>query len=96
MSPHKQSPSPAARLHSLEEQVTGSASALLPALRVELLENRQAVVDGCRGILESSDRCIRLSGGKLILRFTGSGMDLRAFREGSAIVSGRIASVEML
>lgn len=93
MSSQKQSP--AQRLHSLEEQVTGSTAALLPALRVELLENRQAVVDGCRSILEYSDSCIRLSGGKLILRFTGSGLELRAFREGSAIVSGRITSVEM-
>lgn len=78
--------------------LTGAAEepavAFLSPVRVELLGNRQAVVDGCRGIIEYSDSCIRLSAQGLILRFTGTGLELRAFTEKEAIVSGTILGLE--
>lgn len=70
------------------------AAAFLAPVRVELLGNRQAVVDGCKGIIEYSDSCIRLSTSRLILRFTGTGLEIRALTESSAIVEGTILSVE--
>lgn len=70
------------------------AVAFLSPVRVELLGNRQAVVDGCRGIIEYSDSCIRLSAQGLILRFTGTGLEIRAFTENEAIVSGTILGLE--
>ena len=63
-------------------------------VRVELLGNRQAVVDGCRGIIEYSDSCIRLSAQGLILKFTGTGLEIRAFTESEAIVAGTILGLE--
>lgn len=70
------------------------AAAFLAQVRVELLGNRQAVVDGCKGIIEYSDSCIRLSTSRLILRFTGTGLEIRALTDSSAIVEGTILSVE--
>lgn len=66
----------------------------LPPVRVELLGNRQAVVDGCRGIIEYSDSCIRLSAQGLILKFTGTGLTITAFTESQAIVAGTILGLE--
>lgn len=70
------------------------AAAFLSQVRVELLSNRQAVVDGCRGIIEYSDSCIRLSTPRLILKFTGTGLEIKALTDASAIVEGTILSVE--
>lgn len=74
---------------SLEEP-----AAFLTEARVELLGNRQAVVDGCKGIIEYSDTCIRLSVPRLILKFTGTGLEIRALTDSSAIVEGTILSLE--
>ena len=78
--------------------LTGSieepAVAFLSPVRVELLGNRQAVVEGCRGIIEYSDSCIRLSTPRLILKFTGTGLEIKALTDTSAIVEGTILSVE--
>lgn len=76
--------------------LTGQTAAMVPQLRVELLQNRQAVVDGCKGVLEYSDSCIRLSSDKLILRFTGAGLLLRTYSSSSAIVEGTIVTVEFM
>ena len=70
------------------------AAAFLSQGRVELLGNRQAVVEGCRGIIEYSDSCIRLSTPRLILKFTGTGLEIKALTDTSAIVEGTILSVE--
>ena len=60
--------------------------AFLAPVRVELLGNRQAVVDGCRGIIEYSDSCIRLSAQGLILKFTGTGTGEGQTLEGGDII----------
>ena len=70
------------------------AAAFLSQVRGELLGNRQAVVEGCRGIIEYSDSCIRLSTPRLILKFTGTGLEIKALTDTSAIVEGTILSVE--
>lgn len=70
------------------------AAAFLSQVRVELLGNRQAVVEGCLGIIEYSDSCIRLSTPRLILKFTGTGLEIKALTDTSAIVEGTILSVE--
>ena len=51
-------------------------------------------MDGCRGIIEYSDTCIRLSAQGLILRFTGTGLEIRAFTDSEAIVAGTILGLE--
>ena len=68
---------------------------LLPPMRVELLSDREAVVDGCRGILEYSEDCIRLCAGALTVRFTGEGLTMRNFGSLGAVVEGKIRSVEL-
>ena len=73
-----------------------AAADLLPPMRVELLSDRQAVVDGCRGILEYNACCIRLCTGAVTVRFTGEGLQMRNFGSLGAVVEGRIRSVEFV
>ena len=63
-------------------------------MRVELLSDREAVVDGCRGILEYNECCIRLCTGPLTVRFTGEGLTMRNFGSLGAVVEGKIKSVD--
>ena len=72
-----------------------TAADLLPPMRVELLSDREAVVDGCRGILEYSECCIRLCTGALTVQFTGEGLTMRNFGSLGAVVEGKIRSVEL-
>ena len=76
------------------ESLREAAADLLPPMRVELLSDREAVVDGCRGILEYSECCIRLCAGALTVRFTGEGLTMRNFGASGAVVEGKIRSVE--
>ena len=84
------------KLKQESQRLAGQAAALVPQLRVELLQNRQAIVEGCKGVLEYSDSCIRLSADRVILRFGGSGLQLRTFNSNSAIVEGNITSLEYM
>ena len=70
------------------------ANAFLPPVRVELLGNRQAIVDGCRGIIEYSDSCIRLSTDRLILKFTGTGLTIKSLSDSGVIVEGTVLALE--
>ena len=71
-----------------------AAAAYVPSVRIELLSNRQAVVDGCRGIIEYSDSCIRLSTDRMILKFTGTGLEIKSLTDSGVIVEGTILSLE--
>ena len=52
------------------------------------------MVDGCRGILEYNECCIRLCTGPLTVRFTGEGLTMRNFGSLGAVVEGKIKSVD--
>lgn len=70
--------------------------AFLPTTRMEVTANREALVEGCRGILEYSPNQIRLAGEKLVLKFQGTDLELKNLTTQSALVVGNIASVEFL
>lgn len=81
------------KLREAGKSVRETAEDLVPPVRVELLSNRQAVIDGCRGILEYNETCIRLSAGRMVIRFVGSGLQLRNYGQSGAVVEGQICSV---
>jgi len=74
--------------------VSDTLTSFLPSVRVELLSNRQAIVDGCKGIIEYSENCIRLSSEKHVIKFSGSGLCIKCFSEHNAIIEGSINGVE--
>ena len=51
-------------------------------------------MEGCSGILEYSDETIRLTTGRMVLRFTGRGLSINGMAHGYAVVTGNIASIE--
>ena len=62
--------------------------------QIELSGNREAVIVGCRGVLEYGENLVRLRAGSLTLRLTGRGLVLRNFKRDSVIIEGFITSIE--
>lgn len=63
---------------------------------MELNGNREAVVEGCGGILEYDASVVRVKAGKMILRFTGRGLVIQCLTADSLVVSGFITGIEFL
>lgn len=63
--------------------------------RVELIGRHELRMENHRGILAYGQEEIHISGGELILRVRGSGLQLRAMNVGELRITGTIASVEL-
>lgn len=62
--------------------------------RVEITGNNEAVVDGCRGVLEYDDGVISLSLGSRFVRFRGDKLQIHTLLDEQAMITGTILSVE--
>lgn len=60
---------------------------------IELMSNTEAVVDGCRGVLEYDDTVVKLNTGKMIVTFTGRNLIIAAFDREQAVIKGYILSL---
>ena len=69
-------------------------AALSSCPKIELIGNREAVVDGCRGVAEYSDNVIRLniSGGSIC--FFGSNLEITCLYSNEATLKGIITNIE--
>lgn len=69
-------------------------SEVLPGVfHMELLENREAVIDGCKGVQEYNDERIILKLNKKTVTFLGLNLELKAFKNERVIISGYIANI---
>ncbi|MCL2488576.1 MAG: YabP/YqfC family sporulation protein [Oscillospiraceae bacterium] len=72
------------------------AGSLIGVSRLEITGNRQAVVEGVRGIIEYSEETAKLAGRSGTLVFRGRGLTLSHLTADSAVITGYIISVEFL
>lgn len=61
---------------------------------IELSGNREAVLEGCRGVLEYSPEAIRVNTAGMIVSFLGRELDLRCISESALIIAGFITHIE--
>ena len=64
--------------------------------QISLSGNREAVVEGCAGVLEYDSGVIKLSLGKMMIRFTGRNLQIKCMTGESVIVEGFILGIEFL
>ena len=62
--------------------------------KIELISNREATVDGCRGVLEYSGEQIRLNIGNITVRFSGRNLELRSLNVHEAVITGFIVAID--
>ena len=82
---------------SKEPKERGRSSALPPMLSdvcIELSSNREAVLEGSKGVLEYSPETVRVNTAGMTVSFFGRGLDLRCISESALIIGGFITRVE--
>ena len=83
----------------LLERVAGAldlpADMLAGLPRVELVGDQELRMENHRGILAYSAEEIHISGGRIIVRVKGAGMELRAMNANELLIGGRIFGVEL-
>ena len=63
--------------------------------RVELVGQHEARMENHRGILAYGKEEIVVSGGKLLVRFRGEGLELKAMTENELLITGTVFSAEI-
>lgn len=64
--------------------------------QIELMSNREALVDGCKGVLEYNEEFIRLSLSGMTVRFNGRNLQLRGMSEEGVSITGFLQSIEFI
>ena len=64
--------------------------------RVELTGKGELRMEGHRGILAYGPEEIHISGGRLVVRVRGSGLELRAMTPTELLITGEIDGVELV
>ena len=70
----------------------GDALAGMP--RIELLGDRELRMEYHRGILAYGTEEIHISGGKLVVRVRGTGLELRSMNPAEPLITGQILSLD--
>ncbi len=81
-------------LENLGSALEMPAGTLTKGAQVVLSSNKEAMVEGCKGVLEYSEELIRLSTGSSIIRFMGRDLEIKSLSPGQAVIKGFILSVE--
>ena len=63
--------------------------------RIELLGDQELRVEYHKGILAYGTQEIHISGGRLVIRVLGEGLELRAMNTSELLVTGRISGIEL-
>lgn len=89
-------PTPAPKDPKITRILDIPASALNSVPQIELSGNREAVIDGCQGILEYDENVIKLATGKMSIKFTGRELHIKVLTHDSAVVDGFITGIEFI
>lgn len=66
---------------------------LLNEAKIEMLGNREIIVDGCKGVVEYGENLIKLNIGELTMGLSGDEMLIDSFDSGVAIIRGKFAEI---
>ena len=63
-------------------------------MRIEINSDREAVIENCRSVLEYTPETVRLLTPKVTVKFTGKELCIENMSRSSAMVRGKINSLE--
>lgn len=64
--------------------------------QMEIVGNKEVTIDGTQGVLEYSDDCIRVSTGKMIIKFNGRNLSIKGLDSETLIITGYLLSIEFI
>ncbi len=83
-------------LERLGELLEIPAETVLNLPHIELSGNREFLIENYRGIVEYGDEVVKINGGKLIIKLSGSGFQLKSMAPEMLVLAGRIKSIEFI
>ena len=66
---------------------------LLGEANIQLFSNREAVIEGCRAVLDYDENLVRINTGSGIISFMGRGLEIVSFENLQVIIRGYILAV---
>lgn len=64
--------------------------------KIEMLGNREMIVDGCKGVVEYNETLIKLSLGENVLSLSGDNLIIKSFDSSVAVISGQICDISFV
>lgn len=61
--------------------------------KIEMLGNREIIIDGCNGVVEYDENLIKLNTGTLVIGITGAELIIRSFDNNVAVIGGKIVEI---
>lgn len=61
--------------------------------KIEMLGNREIIVDGCKGVVEYGENLIKLNTGEYALSVLGDELIIKSFDGSVAFIGGKIAEI---
>lgn len=63
-------------------------------LEMEILSNREVVIDGCKGVAEFDENFIKINAPKGAVTFFGADIEIKSYTECGLIIVGRFERIE--
>lgn len=63
---------------------------------IEIYDNNEIVLEGCKGILEYNDTTVKVNTGGYIFSVVGRGINIKCLTEASMVIKGFITTIEFL
>ena len=63
---------------------------------IEIYDNNEIVLEGCKGILEYNDTTVKVNTGSYVFSVVGRGINIKCLTEASMVISGFITTIEFL
>lgn len=63
---------------------------------IELNGNREAVIEGSKGVLEYSPDCVRVNTALMVITLSGRELNLRCISDSALIIDGFITGIEFI
>lgn len=63
-------------------------------IHLEMYGDKEAIIEGCKGVLEYDEDIIKLNMGKMSLKMLGDGLVIKSLGESTAVISGKIMCIQ--
>ena len=64
--------------------------------KIEMLGNREMIIDGCKGVVEYDESILKLSLGEYVLSLSGDNLLINSFDNSVAVISGQICEISFV
>ena len=79
---------------SLKIPLGASSLSGIGGVHIELISNKEAIIDGIKGVIEYGETLVKLNIGRGTVEFWGSDMELLSLDESELCIRGRITKLE--